>query len=73
MSTFIRTGFIGALIAVPLGFVGVLLMQGGRDVEGWAVFSAMMATPVIAAIGFVLGGIYGASRARRDEEEEEEE
>jgi hypothetical protein len=66
MNTFIRGGLIGALIAVPLGFVGVLLVEGGPDVEGWALFAAMMATPVTAAIGFVLGGIWGTARASRD-------
>jgi hypothetical protein len=47
VNTFIRTGIVGALIAVPLGFFGVLLVEGGPDVEGWAVFAATMATPGI--------------------------
>jgi hypothetical protein len=72
LSAFIRWSLLGALVAGTVTFAGFLIVchhemftHDGDEVQAWTWFAAVMGSAGDAAIGFVLGGIYGVIRARQ--------
>jgi hypothetical protein len=66
---------IGALVAGGLTFAGILVYarvfdpSEAGDIRAWQEFSAMMGGLGAASVGFLVGAVYGAVRARNGTKE----